>query len=125
MHAAAGRAAHNDGRRRVPEIVALGDEIGELIEAAGDEVDELHLADGAQAEIAHAASRADDGAFADGRVDYAFPSEAFEQAFAGLERAAVDTDVFADDHDSGVALHLLKHGLLDGFEEGDWAAVRS
>jgi len=46
MHAAAGRAADDDRRRRVPEIVAFGDEIGELVEAAGDEVDELHLADG-------------------------------------------------------------------------------
>src|SRR5882762_6567443 len=99
MHAAAGRAADDDGSGRVPEIVAFGDEIGELVEAAGDEVDELHLADGTQAEIAHAAGRADDGAFADGRVDYTLPAKTLKQAFAGLERAAVDADVFADDHD--------------------------
>src|SRR5712672_3549091 len=123
MHAAAGRAADNDRRGRVPEIVALGDEIGELVEAAGDEVDELHLADGTQAEITHAAGRADDGAFADGRVDYALPAEALEKAFAGLERAAVNTHVFADDHDGGVALHFLEHGLLEGFEEGDRATA--
>src|SRR5712672_2828352 len=123
MHAAAGRAAHNDRRRRVPEIMALGDEIGELVEAASDEVDELHLADGTQAEITHAAGRADDGAFADGSVDHALPAEALEQAFAGLERAAINTHVFADDHYGGVAFHFLEHGLLDGFEESDGAAV--
>src|SRR5258707_3885921 len=115
MYAAAGRAADDDGRGRVPEIVAFGDEIGELVEAAGDEVDELHLADGTQAEITHAAGRADDCAFADRGVDHAFPAEALEQAFAGLERAAVNTHVFADDHNAGVALHLFKPELLDGF----------
>jgi hypothetical protein len=103
--------------------VALGDEIGELVEAAGNEVDELHLADRAQAQIAHAAGRADNGAFADGRIDHAFPAETLKQAFAGLEGAAVDADVFADDHDCGIALHFLKHGLLDGFEERHRAAA--
>src|SRR6202035_6076173 len=86
VDSAAGRAADNDGRGRVPEIVALGDEVGELVEAAGDEIDELHFGDGAEAEIAHATGGADDGAFADGRVDDALPAELFEQAFAGLER---------------------------------------
>src|SRR5258706_10973120 len=119
MHAAAGRAAHYYGGRCIPQIVAFGNEIGELVEAAGNEVDELHLADGAQAEVAHAASRADDGAFADGRVDHALPAEALEKALAGLEGAAVDSHVFADNHDGGVALHLLEHGLLDCFEESD------
>src|SRR5712672_205555 len=123
MHAAAGRAAYHDGGGGVPEIVAFGDEIGELVEAASDEIDELHLADGTQAEVTHAAGRADDGAFADRGVDHALPAEALKQAFAGLERAAVDADVFADDHYGGVAFHFLEHGLLDGFEEGDRATV--
>src|SRR6202521_3943836 len=117
VHASAGRTAHDNRRGGVPKIMALGDEIGELVEAASDEIDELHFADGAQAEIAHAAGGADDGALADGRVDHALPAETLEQAFAGLESAAVHANVFADDHDRGVALHLLKHGLFDGFEE--------
>src|SRR5439155_25321001 len=106
------------GRRRIPEIVPFGDEIGELVEAAGNEVDELHLADGAQAKIAHAAGRSDYGAFADGRVDDALPTEALQQSFTGLEGAAVDADILANDHDGGVALHFLEHGLPDGFEKG-------
>src|SRR4029077_10770848 len=117
--ASAGRTAHDNRRGGVPKVVALGDEIGELVEAASDEIDELHFADRAQAEIAHAASGADDGALADGRIDHALPAETLEQAFAGLESAAVDADVFADDHDGRVALHLFKHGLLDGFEKRD------
>src|SRR5439155_21899612 len=99
VNATAGRDADNDGRRRIPEVVPFGDEIGELVEAAGNEVDELHLADGAQAEIAHAAGRADYGAFADRRVDDALPAEALQQSFTGLEGAAIDADILADDHD--------------------------
>src|ERR1700730_3748687 len=119
MNAAAGWTAHDDGRGRIPEVVALGHEIGDLVERAEDEVDELHLANGPQANVAHAAGSTDDGAFADGRVDNPLPAETFEQTLAGLECSAVDPHVFADEHDGGVALHLFEHGLLDGFEKGD------
>src|ERR1035438_2406217 len=100
MHAASGWAAHHDGRGSVPEIMALGHEIGELIEAASNEVDELHFGDGAQAQIAHAARRADDGAFADGCVDHALPAKAFEQAFAGFKCAAINSDIFRSEGQS-------------------------
>src|SRR5208283_4169492 len=116
---AAGWAADDDGRGGVPEIMALGDKIGELIEAAGDEIDELHFGDGAQTEIAHATGRADDGAFADGGVNDALPAEFFEQALTSFEGAAVDADVLADEHHAGVGGHLFEHGLTDGFEKGD------
>src|SRR5271163_2214939 len=123
VHAAAGGSAYHDGRGSVPQIVALGDEIGELIETAGDEIDKLHFGDGPQAEITHAAGGSDDGAFADGRIDDAFPAETLEQTFAGLESAAINADILAEQHHRGVALHLLVHGLLDGFEKGDRLAV--
>ena len=42
-----------------------------------------------------------------------------QQTFAGLERSAVNADVFADQHHRGIAFHLFVHGLLDGFEKGD------
>src|ERR1700756_2036017 len=124
MHAATGRPANDHGCRRVPKIVPLGDKIGDLVEGADDEIDELHFGDGTQAEIAHAASRADDGGFADGSIHDAFPAEAFEQAFAGLERAAVDADVFADQHHRGVAFHFFVHGLFYGFEKSDLRCFR-
>ncbi len=88
-----------------------------LVEAAGDEVNELHLGDGAQPEIAHAHGGADDGGLRDGRVYHALPAEAFQQAFAGFERPAIDADILAEQDNGGVALHLLEHGLADGFEK--------
>jgi len=99
--------------------MALGNEIGELIETAEDEIDELHFGDRAKAEIAHAAGGADDGAFADGRVDDAFPAKLLEETFAGFERASVDADVFADKNHARVGGHFFKHRLADGFEESD------
>src|SRR5712691_1907785 len=124
VHAASGWPANDHGRGGIPKIMSLGDEIRNLIERADDEVDELHFANGAQAAVAHAAGGADNGALADGRVDDALPAKALEQAFAGLERAAVDTDVFADQNDRRVPLHLLKHGLLDGFEKSNLGSAR-
>src|SRR5262249_1268509 len=97
----------------------FGHEVGDLVERAHDEIDKLHLADRAQPEITHAASRADDGALADRRVDDALPAEAFEQPFAGLERAAINANVLAEQDHRRIALHLFEHGLFDGFEKGD------
>ncbi len=105
--------------------MSLGDKVRNLVERANNEVDELHFANGAQAAVAHPASGSDNGAFADGRVDHPLPTETFQQAFAGLEGSAVHSDVFPDQHDGGVALHLLEHGLLDGFEKSDRRAIRS
>src|SRR5258707_13377371 len=117
VHSAPGRPTHYHWRRRIPEIMSLGDEIRNLVERAHDEINELHLANGPQAAIAHAAGGANDGAFADRRVNHAFPAKTLEQAFAGLERSAVHANVFAHQNYRGVTLHLLEHGLLDGFEK--------
>src|ERR1700726_1929534 len=100
MHSAARWPANHNRRRRVPEIMSLGHKIRQLVEAASDEIYKLHLGDGPQSEIAHAASRADDGALADGRIDDSLPAKALQQAFAGLKCAAIDADVFAQKHDS-------------------------
>src|ERR1700687_3600733 len=121
VHTAAGWPAHHDGRRRSPKIMSLGDIIGELIETAGDEVDELHFRDGPQAEITHAASRANDGALAYGRIDNALPAETLEQSFAGFEGAAIHAHVFSQEDHGGIAFHLFEHGLFDGFEKGGFS----
>ena len=84
------------GTGRAPKIMRLGGEIGDLIEAAGDEIDELHFGDGTQSQIAHAARGADNGRFADGRIDHAFGAETLQQSLGDFERAAVDADIFAD-----------------------------
>src|SRR5262245_46542169 len=96
MNTAAGRTAYHDGCRRVPEVMAFGDKVRNLIERADDEINELHFGDGTETEIAHTASRTDNSRFADRSIDHALPAESFEQAFASLERAAVDANVFAD-----------------------------
>src|ERR1700738_81356 len=118
VHAAARWPAHHHGRRLSPKIMSLAQIIGELVEAAGDEADELHFRDGPQAEITHSACGANNGALADGRIDNPFPTESFQQSFAGFESPAVHADVFAQKDHGGIAFHLFKHGLLDGFEEG-------
>src|SRR6266478_2317775 len=123
VHAASGRPANHHGRRGVPEVVSLGDEIRNLIEGADDEIDELHFANGAQAAVAHPASSADNGALADRRVNHALRAEALQQTFAGLEGAAVHADVFPHQNDRRIAFHLLEHGLLDGFEKRDLRSV--
>src|ERR1700681_4694721 len=120
VHSAARRPSNYNRRRRVPKIMPLGHKIRQLIEAASNEIYKLHLGDRPQSEITHTASRAYDGALADGRVDHALPAKALQQTLAGFERAAIDAHIFAEQHDRGVALHLFKHGLLDGFEKRDW-----
>src|SRR2546429_1144805 len=104
--------------------MSLGHEMGNVIEGQNDEGDERHWAEGPKAAVAHPASRADNGALADGRVDHALPTKALQQPFAGLECPAVHAHVFADQHDGRVPLHLFKHGLLDSFEKRDRGSVR-
>src|SRR6266404_5991434 len=117
VHAASGRPANHHGRRGVPEVVSLGDEIRNLIEGADDEIDELHFANGAQAAVAHPASSADNGALADRRVNHALRAEALQQTFAGLEGAAVHADVFPHQNDRRIAFHLLEAIKQAMFEE--------
>src|SRR6266849_1909691 len=50
--------------------------------------------------------------------------EVDELHFANGAHAAVDPDVFADQNDRRVPLHLLKHGLLDGFEKSNLGSAR-
>ena len=119
VHAASGRAADDDRNGRAPQVVRLGRVVGDRVERAGDEVHELHLDHRAQPEITHAHGRADDGRFADGRIDHALPAEPFQQAGGGLERAAVDADVLAEEHHGRIALHLFGQRLANGFEIGD------
>src|SRR5256885_13667867 len=107
-----------------PEIYPLPLHAALPIKGENDKIDDLHSAEGAQAAVAHPASRADNGALADGRVDHALPTKPLQQSFAGLECPAVHAHVFADQHDGRVPLHLFKHGLLDGFEKRDRRCVR-
>src|ERR1700732_1862485 len=112
VHSAARWSTNHNGGRRVPKIMPLGHEIGQLVEAASDEIYKLHLGDWPQSEITHAASRADNGALTDRRIDDPLPAKTLQQALAGLERSAVHAHIFAEQHHRRVAFHLFKHGLL-------------
>ncbi len=127
VNAAARRRAHHDRHGRVPAIAALGGEVDNLVEAAGDEIGELHLRHRPQPHEAGADGRADDGAFGNGRIHHAFLAEMLEESGGHFERAAVDADVFAQQEDVRVALHLFPQPLADGFQvscrHGLWVFV--
>src|SRR6185503_16684230 len=72
------------------------------------------------AHVRRARRRADDRRFGNRRVDHARLAEPFGEAVGDLERAAVGADVFAEDEDALVALHLFPHPLAQGFEERDF-----
>src|ERR1700680_10387 len=95
VHSAARWTANHNGRRRVPKIMPLGHEVGQLIEAASDEIYKLHLGNGPQSEVTHAASRGYDGALTYRRVDAPLPAKTLEQPLAGFERAAIHAHIFA------------------------------
>ena len=118
MDAAAHRAANHQRDRRAPAVVALGGEVGDLVEGAGDEVHELQLANRAQAEVAHADGRADDGALSNRCFDDALAAELCQKTFGDFERAAVNADVFADHQHGRVAFHLLAQALRDRLQIG-------
>src|SRR6202022_1953816 len=85
VHSATRWPANDNRSRRVPEIMSLGHEVRQLVEAASDEIYKLHLGDGPQSEITHAASGTYDGALTDRRVDDPLPAKALQQALAGFE----------------------------------------
>src|SRR3954465_1743869 len=116
MHAASAGATQDERRGRLPAVVRLGDHVDDLVEGAADEVHELELGDRAHARERRAIGRAHDRGFGDGRIDHALGAEGGGESVRDLERAAVDTDVFADAEDAGIALHLFPESLPYRFE---------
>src|SRR5712692_4923778 len=123
-HAGAARPAKHCRNVRAPAIATLRRIVGQQIETAGNEVDELKLGDWPQAQQRRPARRADNRGFRDGRVDHAFVAKVIDDAFRNFECAAVRADVFADQKDSRVALHLFPDALPYGFDHGGQAATR-
>ena len=117
-------AAQDERSGRAPEIVRLGDHVGDLVEGAADEIHELKFGDGAHAGERRAEGRADDGGLGDGRVDDALGAEAVDESVGDFEGAAVDADVFAEAEDGGVAVHFFPDSLADGFEVGELHRVQ-
>ena len=63
---------------------------------------------------------ADDRRLGDRRVDHARFAETLGESLGDLECAAIQSDVFAEDEDAIIALHLLPEPLAQRFEERDF-----
>ena len=113
--AAAGTA--NDQRCwGAPPVMGLGDHVGDLVEGAADEIHELEFGYGTHSGEGGSECGTYDGGLGYGRVDDAFGAEMVDEAVRHLERASVDSDVFAYAEDRGIALHFFPDSLADGFE---------
>src|SRR4051812_49328653 len=103
MDSSSAWSPQNDWRRSVPAIVRLRQKIGDLVERAGNEIDELKLRDRTQTGESRAESSIHNGSLGDRSVDHALGAEAVNQSFRDLEGSAINTDVFANAKDRGVA----------------------
>src|SRR5215467_2716730 len=112
-------AAEDERGGRSPQVVGLGNHVGNLVHGAGDEVHELKFGDGAHTGERGSEGCAHDGRFSDGSIDDAFGAEAVDESVGDFERAAVNADVFAETENGGIALHFFPDSLADGFEVGE------
>src|ERR1700683_1507640 len=99
--------------------MGLGDHVADLVESAANEVHELEFSDGAHASERRSEGRAYDGRLGDGRVDDALRTEAVDETVGDLKSSAINSDVFAETENGGVAVHFFPDSLADGFEVGE------
>ena len=118
MNVATAGPAQNQWRRRAPQIVRLGHHVADLVKSAADEIHELEFGHRAHAGERGSEGRADYGGLRNRRVDYAFWPKPVNKTFGDLERAAINTDIFAETKNGWVALHLLPDALANRFEIG-------
>src|SRR6266852_5777887 len=117
---AAGTA--DDHRRREPRAVARRRHvIRQHVVGTRDEVNELHLGHWPETHVGRACCCSDDCRFGNGRVDHARVAEAFGESFRDFERAAVQTNIFTENENALVALHLLPESLAQRLEKSDFS----
>src|SRR2546422_3343758 len=97
---------HFRGNVRAPTIPAFSRIICQQIEATGNEVDKLKFCDRPQTHQRGAAGCAHNGSFRDWRIDYSLFAEMIDDALSNLKRAAIDTDILADEKHGWVAFHF-------------------
>src|SRR5262245_1648516 len=107
VNAAPGRCPNHDRHCSAPAIVALRREAHDLAVAASDESGELHLVDRPQPQQTRADGGADDRRFRDRRVHYPPTAEPVEQPGSDFESTPVNTDLFTEEENVRIALHLL------------------
>jgi hypothetical protein len=118
VNATARRASYDHRDADAGAVARLGGEVGDHVEGARDEVGELHLGDRPQSHHGRADRRSHDRALGERRVEHALFSEAIAQAGGELECPSVHADVFAEQEDAVVALHLLEDPLADRGDVG-------
>ena len=112
---------HADGQRDGEAAASPGSHsrgVGaDLVVRGPEEAVELDLRDRSKPGHREADRGSDDAALGERRVDHAVFAEALLQAFGHAEDAAVDADVFAEEKDPVVLLHLLDEGEVDRLYE--------
>jgi hypothetical protein len=113
VNPAAGRGAdhHRDATARA--VARLRREVRDHVECAGDEIRELHLRHRPETGDRRTHGGARDRGLGDRRVEPPLLAESLDQAVGHLESAAVNADVFPEQEDSRVALHLLEERFTD------------
>ena len=97
----------------VGHVAALGELVGDIVEADRDEVREHDLGDRLQSGHRRAHGGAEDRLLGDRRVAHAQRAELLEQPDGRLEHAAGLGDVLAEEHHVGVARHFLRDAADD------------
>ena len=116
VNASARWRAHHNRHRRIPSIPALRREIYNLIEPARNKIGELHFRHRTQPHEACANRRPRNRALGNRRIHYALLAKVFEEAGRNFKRAPIDSDVFSQQEDVRVALHLFPQSFADRFQ---------
>ena len=106
------------GRRAAQHVAELGGLVDDHVHHQGHEVEDLDLDDRPHAGDRSADAGAAEGRLGDRRVAHPLAPEAVQQALADLEDAAGIRHVLAHQEHARVALHLLRHRLVQRLREG-------
>src|SRR5260370_31399133 len=106
-HAGTARSAKDCRNVRAPAVAALGRIVGEHVKAARNKIDELKFGDRPQAHQSRAAGGADNRGFSDRRIDHTLWAELINDSIRDFEGPAIGANIFADQKNTRVALHLF------------------
>jgi hypothetical protein len=101
-------------------VAALGELVGDVVEAHGEEVRKHDLGDRLQAGHRRAHGGAEDRLLGDRTIAHALGPELLVEPHRGLEHAASLGHVLAEEDHVGVAAHLLSNAAGDGIAIGQF-----
>ena len=104
----------------VRHVAALGEFVGDIVEADREEIREHDFGDRLQTGHRRAHRGAEDRLLGDRRVAHAQRAELLVKADGRLEHAAGLGDVLAEEHDVGIARHFLGDAAGDGVAIGQF-----